>query len=88
MLKIMEGTTIVGIIAAVCTTVAYIPQAVKTIRTRHTKDLSLVMYVVLTIGLVMWMSYGLLLRDWPLIISNLIAVVLTSTILFMIVRQA
>jgi MtN3 and saliva related transmembrane protein len=79
--------TIVGSIAAVCTTVAFLPQAIKTIRFRHIKDLSLGMYILISIGLSMWMVYGVLLHDWPLIISNSIALILTLAILIIIIQE-
>ena len=76
-----------GYVAATLTTVAFIPQAVKTIRTRDTHSISLGMYVVFTIGIMFWFGYGIVLGSWPMIVSNAITFVLSSTILAMKLRH-
>ena len=76
-----------GYVAATLTTVAFIPQAVKTIRTRDTHSISLGMYVVFTIGIVFWFGYGIVLGSWPMIVSNAITFVLSATILAMKLRH-
>jgi len=58
----VEPITVIGLVAAAFTTFAYVPQAVQTIKTKNTKSLSLLMYVIMTIGIVLWLSYGILLR--------------------------
>ena len=63
-------TEIVGLVAAFLTTVAFLPQVVHTIRTRSTHDISLRMYSLYTVGIFLWLVYGLLLRDVPLIAAN------------------
>ena len=80
----MEWT---GYVAATLTTVAFIPQAVKTIRTRDTHSISLGMYVVFTIGIMFWFGYGIVLGSWPMIVSNAITFVLSATILAMKLRH-
>ncbi len=70
-----------GYLAATCTTLAFIPQAVKTIRTRDTSGISLLMYVVFTLGIAGWFGYGLFLRSWPMIVSNAVTFLLAATIL-------
>jgi len=75
-----------GAIAATLTTVAFVPQALKTIRTRDTRGISLGMYVIFTIGIVCWFGYGLLLHSWPMIISNAITFLLAATILALKLR--
>lgn len=77
----------IGYVAATLTTVAFVPQAIKTIRTRDTKGISLGMYVVFTIGIAFWFGYGLVLNSWPMIISNIITFVLSSIILVMKLRH-
>ncbi|MCS5622765.1 MAG: SemiSWEET family transporter, partial [Candidatus Marinimicrobia bacterium] len=59
----MEPITVIGLVAAAFTTFAYVPQAVQTIKTKNTKSLSLIMYVIMTIGIVLWLFYGILLRN-------------------------
>lgn len=82
----MEISTIVGLLAAVLTTSSFIPQALKIIRTRNTKDISLWMYIVLTIGTFCWLIYGILLLQVPLILSNTIGFSLTFTILILKIK--
>lgn len=70
-----------GYIAATCTTLSFVPQAMKTIRTRDTSGISLSMYVVFTVGIGFWFGYGVFLQSWPMIVSNAITFGLSSTIL-------
>ena len=80
----MEWT---GYVAATLTTLAFVPQAVKTIRTRDTRSISLGMYVVFTIGIAFWFGYGIVLNSWPMIVSNLVTFVLAGTILALKVKH-
>jgi len=75
-----------GYVAAVLTTLAFVPQALKTIRSRDTRGLSLGMYVVFTIGVGFWLAYGIALESWPMILSNIITFGLSATILAMKAR--
>lgn len=83
----MEYITILGLIAATCTTISFLPQAIKTIKTKHTKDLSLGMYFVLTAGIFLWLIYGILLKNLPMILANGISFIFTATILFLIIKH-
>lgn len=76
-----------GVVAATLTTLAFVPQAVKTIRTRDTQSISLGMYVVFTVGIVFWFGYGIALDSWPMIVSNAITFVLAATILGLKLRH-
>ncbi len=78
--------TIIGLIATTLTTVAYLPQAIKTARTKETSDLSLMTYITATIGVFLWFTYGLLIKDTPLIIANAITFVFTAWILILKVK--
>jgi len=82
----MDSITAIGFIAAFCTTVSFVPQAIKTIKTKQTKDLSLGMYSLFTFGILLWSIYGILLLNFPLIISNVITLGLTMTTLFLKVK--
>ena len=82
----MEINTILGLIAAICTTIAFLPQAIKTIKTKQTKDLSLGMYLVLTTGVLLWIIYGILIGDLPIILANSITFIFTATILILIIK--
>ena len=64
-----------GFLAAFCTTIAFIPQAVKVYKSRHTKDISLGMFSLLIIGIVLWLWYGLLIGSYPIIISNAVTII-------------
>jgi MtN3 and saliva related transmembrane protein len=79
--------TALGLLAAFCTTVAYLPQVIHTWRTRSTGDLSLPMLLVLTTGLALWLAYGLIIGDAPLIFANSVTFALTATILYFKLRH-
>ncbi len=70
-----------GYLAAAMTTLAFVPQALKTIRTRDTRGISLGMYVVFTIGIAFWLVYGIALQSTPMILSNIVTFGLSATIL-------
>lgn len=76
-----------GYVAATLTTTAFLPQAVKTIRSRDTSGISLAMYVVFTIGIGFWLAYGIVLGSWPMILSNLVTFGLSGTILALKLRH-
>lgn len=78
--------TYIGLAAAMLTTFAFLPQAIKIIRTRHTKDISLVMYIIFTTGIALWLIYGLFIKDLPIIVANIITLVLSISILIMKIR--
>ena len=80
-------TEIVGLVAALLTTVAFLPQVIHTIRTRSTHDISLRMYSLYTVGIFLWLVYGLLLHDMPLIVANIVTFVLSGTILGLKMRH-
>ncbi|WP_461631593.1 SemiSWEET transporter [Labilibaculum euxinus] len=84
----METTfaSILGFAAAFCTTVSFIPQALRVIKTKHTKDLSLAMYSMFNIGILMWLIYGVLIDAWPVIIANVITLGLTLIILVLKIK--
>jgi MtN3 and saliva related transmembrane protein len=70
-----------GYVAATLTTLAFVPQAVKTIRSRDTRGISLGMYAVFTVGVGFWLGYGFVLDSWPMIVSNTVTLLLSATIL-------
>ena len=72
-----------GYLAAAMTTLAFVPQAVKTIRSKDTRSISLGMYVVFTAGIAMWLVYGIALNSMPMILSNIVTFLLSATILAM-----
>jgi MtN3 and saliva related transmembrane protein len=78
----MNWITIIGLVAAFCTTSSFLPQAVKTIKTKDTSSISLAMYVLFTFGTLMWFIYGLASWNLPVFIANGITLVLASIILW------
>ena len=82
----MDPITVIGLIAATCTTFAYVPQAIKTIKTKDTKSLSLIMYVIMTVGIVLWLSYGILLRNLPIIFANTVTLIFAGIILVLKIK--
>lgn len=77
----MDFTTAIGFAAGALTTIAFIPQVTKIWRTRSTKDLSLGMFVVLCCGITLWLIYGILTEDIPLLLANGVTLCLAATIL-------
>lgn len=79
----MNFTDYIGSFAATCTTIAFIPQAIKSYSTRDLSGISLPMYAIFTTGVALWLVYGLLKQDWPIIIANAITVALSAMILIL-----
>ena len=71
----------VGFFAAFCTTFAFLPQAAKVWKTKSTKDISLYMFIIFTIGVLSWLIYGITISDLPIILANAITLVLSLFIL-------
>ncbi len=70
----------IGYIAAFLTTIAFLPQAIQTIKTRDTRSLSLSMYSLFTAGVFCWLCYGLILQDYALIMANTMTLLLALII--------
>jgi MtN3 and saliva related transmembrane protein len=66
----MELAQLIGYAAALCTTGAYIPQVLRVWRTRSTRDISLKMFLVLVTGLTLWLTFGILKGELPIIVAN------------------
>ena len=79
----MSLVTLVGALAAICSTVSFVPQAWKIIRTRDTSGLSARMYAVTVTGFSLWLAYGIMLGEWPLIVTNAVCLALSAFILAM-----
>jgi len=76
-------TELMGYTAATLTTVSFVPQAFRTLRTRDTTGISLTMYVLITIGTGYWLAYGIAIGSWPVILSNAITCLLSFVILML-----
>ena len=77
---------LIGTAAACLTTASFIPQAWHTFRTRDVSGISLGMYSLFTLGVALWLVYGILLTAWPIIIANVITTSLALAILLMKLR--
>ena len=82
----MQTTEAIGLAAALLTTTAFIPQAVKTWSTRSARDFSLKMLVLFVAGVALWLAYGLLTGALPVILANAITLLLSTYILAMKLR--
>jgi MtN3 and saliva related transmembrane protein len=79
--------TILGLLAGILTTVAFIPQVIKTWRSHSTHDISLAMFAIFTAGVFAWLIYGLVIEDLPIIAANSVTLVLAGSILIMKIRN-
>lgn len=79
----MQLVTIIGLIAAVCTTSSFLPQVIKSWRTKDTKSISLPMYSLLVFGTVLWLTYGIFINEVPIILANGVTLLLSASILFL-----
>ena len=79
----MDLIQALGLLAALFTTLANVPQAIKVIKTRSTKSLSAATYAMLFTGMALWVAYGVIRDDLPIILANAIAGALCGIILFM-----
>ena len=77
----MSITTIIGLLAAIATTSSFLPQAIKTIKTKNTLGISLGMYSIFSFGTLLWFIYGIMDHDWPIIIANGITLIFACVIL-------
>ena len=82
----MSAEIIVSALAATLTTAAFVPQALHIIRHKETKGISLVMYVAFATGVAFWLVFGILIWNWPVMISNAITLLLTLGIIAMKLR--
>jgi MtN3 and saliva related transmembrane protein len=83
----MNMTTLIGLMAALCTTASYIPQLKKCWETGSAGDLSLKMFAILAAGIALWVFYGVLQHDAVIILANSVSLVLLSGILYFRLRE-
>ncbi|MBI5123297.1 SemiSWEET transporter [Candidatus Roizmanbacteria bacterium] len=77
----MIDNTVIGMIAASLTTLAFLPQTIKTWKTRKTKDISLPMYVTFVVGMMIWLYYGFAIQSLPLIAGNIVSLIFAIPVL-------
>ena len=78
--------TSLGLVAGTLTSIAAIPQLVKTLRTRHARDISIWQPLLLAIGVALWLIYGILIHDMPLIVANIIPLACNILLTFLKLR--
>jgi MtN3 and saliva related transmembrane protein len=83
----MNSIDTLGLAAAFCTSMSFLPQALKVIKTRDTRSLSLGMYSLFTFGVALWLIYGLFKNDLAVTVANCITLLLASTILITKIRN-
>jgi MtN3 and saliva related transmembrane protein len=76
------STFVLGLVAASLTTIAYVPQVLKTWKSKSSKDLSLKMLLTFCAGIILWLIYGVLEKDTPIIAANSVTLLLACTLLF------
>ncbi|MBQ1785069.1 MAG: SemiSWEET family sugar transporter [Gammaproteobacteria bacterium] len=77
----------IGYLAAFCTTFAFVPQALHTWRSKDTSGISLGMYSIFVLGIALWLCYGLLIGNYPMIIANAVTLVLAGSVLLLKIRH-
>ena len=82
----MTASELVGYLAASLTTASFVPQAWLTFRTKNVRGISLGMYSVFTVGVALWLVYGLLAGAWPVVVANAVTLALAIAILVMKLR--
>lgn len=82
----MELSTFIGVAAGICTSVSLLPQLIKIIKEHSADDISYVMLIVLLAGLLLWICYGIMKKDYPIIITNSFSFLVNSLIIFFAAR--
>ena len=82
----MHVADLIGFAAATLTTVSFVPQAWLTFKSKDVSGISLGMYSVFTVGVALWLVYGLFLQAWPVVVANAVTLALASGILAMKLR--
>ncbi|MCF6296272.1 MAG: SemiSWEET transporter [Flavobacteriaceae bacterium] len=79
----IDSIEIIGLIAATLTTIAYVPQVIKTWKTKDVSTLSLTMYIIMFLGVSMWFAYGILLKSIAIILANIVTGILTFILILL-----
>jgi len=83
----MDAASTVGLLAGTLTTVSFVPQVVRTVVTRDTRAISLGMYALFTLGVFLWLVYGLILGQLPIVLANGVTFVLAGVVLSLKLRH-
>ncbi len=77
----MNWIELIGFLAAAATTISFVPQAIQTIKTKDTSGISLGMYLIFTTGVLLWLTYGIFSKNFPIIAANVVTLALSAIIL-------
>jgi MtN3 and saliva related transmembrane protein len=77
----MDATLVIGLVAGFLTTFSFVPQIAKIVKTRSAEDVSRRMFLAIASGVALWLAYGIMLKQWPIIVWNSVSLVLAITIL-------
>jgi len=82
----MTSTDILGTAAALLTSISFIPQVIKILKTRNTSGISLIMYALFVTGVACWLVWGILLEQTPVVLANAATLILSSAVLLLKIR--
>ena len=83
----MEWTTSIGLLGGMLTTIAFLPQVIKSWQTKKTKDISFWMYLILVTGIALWLIYGISIKNLPIIFANTITFILAFSVLMLKIKH-
>lgn len=79
----MSAENLLGVAAGVLTTIAFVPQVLRVWRTRTARDLSLATFSIFTLGVALWLAYGVMIASLPIVLANAVTLLLAGSILVM-----
>ncbi|OAN42970.1 hypothetical protein A6A04_09705 [Paramagnetospirillum marisnigri] len=82
-----SAVELLGSVAGLLTTISFVPQVVKTLKSGQTRDISLTMWLTFCTGVALWTVYGVLIQAWPMVITNVPTLALAGTILVVKIRN-
>jgi MtN3 and saliva related transmembrane protein len=82
----MKIAFIIGMLAAILSTISFLPQVLQAFKTKHTKDISLYTFLILSVGILLWLIYGIMIREIPVILANSATLILSLAILIMKIK--
>ena len=84
----MDYINTLGLIAGTLTTVAFVPQVIKIWKTKHARDISFGMFAIFSLGVLLWLLYGIQIGAWPVIIANAVTLVFSLTMLIFKIKYS
>ena len=81
MIVISPAVNVIGLMAAVCTTVSFVPQLIRVWRLRSAREISLIMFLIFSLGTFLWLLYGIFIHSVPVILANAVTMALSLAIL-------